>query len=115
MSNDRYSKNIPVKYQGAYQLALSNLSKELREDNEPSLLTEEEMDLVFDRLEAMAQEAQELHDLIHEGFAPGSRRQRFEGVMLQILKAVEVGKRKWYELLTGKEFPAFKLPEEEKE
>ena len=115
MSNDRYSKNIPVKYQGAYKLALSSLSKELSEEEEPSLLTEEEMNAVFDRLEQMAQEAQELHDLIHNGFAPGSRRQRFEGVMLQVLKAVEIGKRKWYELRTGKEFPAFKLPEEEKE
>ena len=114
MSSDRYGKNIPVKYQGAYRQSLASLEKGL--DDEPSTsLTVEEMDLVFDRLEAMAREAQELHDLIHEGFAPGSPRQRFEGVMLQILKAVEVGKRKWYELLTGKEFPAFKLPEEEKE
>ena len=109
MSNDRYSKNIPVKYQGAYRQSLASLAKGL--DDEPSTsLTVEEMDLVFDRLEAMAQEAQELHDLIHEGFAPGSRRQRFEGVMLQILKAVEIGKRKWYELRTGREFPAFKDP-----
>ena len=109
MSNDRYSKNIPVKYQGAYRQSLASLEKGL--DDEPSTsLTVEEMDLVFDRLEAMAQEAQELHDLIHEGFAPGSRRQRFEGVMLQILKAVEIGKRKWYELRTGREFPAFKDP-----
>ena len=109
MSNDRYSKNIPVKYQGAYRQSLASLEKGL--DDEPSTsLTVEEMDLVFDRLEAMAQEAHELHDLIHEGFAPGSRRQRFEGVMLQILKAVEIGKRKWYELRTGREFPAFKDP-----
>ena len=90
------------------------MSKELSEEEEPSLLTEEEMNAVFDRLEQMAQEAQELHDLIHNGFAPGSRRQRFEGVMLQVLKAVEIGKRKWYELRTGLEFPAFKIPEEEK-
>ena len=109
MSNDRYSKNIPVKYQGAYRQSLASLEKGL--DDEPSTsLTVEEMDLVFDRLEAMAQEAQELHDLIHEGFAPGSRRQRFEGVMLQLLKTVEIGKRKWYELRTGREFPAFKDP-----
>lgn len=113
MSSDRYSKSMPVKYQGAYRMILNDLeTKGLGKSN--STLTEDELNSVFDRLEQMAQEAQELHDLIHNGFAPGSRRQRFEGVMLQVLKAVEIGKRKWYELTTDKEFPAFQIPEEEK-
>lgn len=113
MNSDRYGKSVPEKYKGLYPQSLRTLAKGL--DDEPSTtLSEAELDSVFTLLEDMAATAQELHDMIHEGYTPGSRRQRFEGVMLQVVKAVEVGKRKWYELRTGREFPAYKDPTPEK-
>lgn len=114
MSSDRYSGSMSAKYKGIYQQALKTIETKGLGDEPSTTLTEAEIDSVFPLLEQIAEEAQELHDMIHEGFAPGSRRQRFEGVMLQIVKAVEIGKRKWYELRTDREFPAYKDPTPEK-